>query len=196
VPSWLTQQSYPYIDPEKTVREGKVTGETGNAQLNCLLYCEMVDNRTQPRYPTLDQWHGNFVIPTSNNSLAPDGTFALSYHHFLELYLLPRLQSLNQASIIDPHIPTYDAETQSIHWTYTIGKHRSYADSTDNYYRFKRKKQGDGRYYYEFLASLPTQAGKEPFYENPGSNKYYIFLDHTGSFLLPVFVYPECLVVC
>jgi len=192
VPSWLTQQSYPYIDPEN-IQEGKVTGETGNAQLNCLLYCEMVDNRTQPQYPTIDQWHGNFVIPTSNNTLAPDGTFALSYHHFLELYLLPRLQPLNQASIINLHIPTLPGE--AVAFDYTIGKLPGSVDSTDNFYGFKRKKQGDGQYYYEFLVGLPKQAGQVPFYKIAGSDEY-TFVEHTSSFLPPVFVYPECLVVC
>lgn len=178
MPSWLTQQSYPYVTPGESVEKGITTGETGNAQLNCLLYCEMFGNRTPPTYPTL-AWHGNFVIPTSNDTPASDGTFALGYHFFMEKYLLPRLQPLNQASII---IPEVSDETATITWSYTVGKHPDHPDSTADYYQFKREKGPGGQSCYAFRAKLPSQPGFEVLANSGGSGKYNVYMDHSSSF--------------
>jgi hypothetical protein len=121
-PTFLWQQTYPYINQAKGIAVPK-TSRTGEG-LNSLLYCEMVSDNTAPTTKQLP-YRGNFVIPERSykGGEAIDGTFALSYSHFLEGHLLPRLQRLNQASAVVrlKQERSFKDDMYTTEWTYEIG---------------------------------------------------------------------------
>ncbi|CZR32172.1 uncharacterized protein FPRO_02058 [Fusarium proliferatum ET1] len=138
-PTDLYQQTYPYKCPQKGITEPK-TSRTGEG-FNALLWCEMVAGNVPPTTKQLE-WRGNYVIPRRSykGGDAIEGTFALSYKHFLEGHLLKRLQRLNQASqVANLWVSrSYDNEKQMFmtSWNYEVGNYN--LNHTSEAFKFKR----------------------------------------------------------
>ncbi|KAF4437659.1 hypothetical protein F53441_12994 [Fusarium austroafricanum] len=152
-PTYLFQQIHPYKDPVHAEQQMELERNKpleADTSLNCLLYCEMVDNNENEekrKLKTLSLAHnGNFVtrgttIVGGDDQI--DGVFALSYKHFLEGYLLPRLQPLNQATDIYVHPVTwkYDNSGQANHkvdWQYSVGLDPEFPRSNHAKFNFNR----------------------------------------------------------
>ncbi|KAK3986940.1 hypothetical protein QBC44DRAFT_247173 [Cladorrhinum sp. PSN332] len=147
-PTYLFQQIHPYKDPvhEAKMREIETRFPLqADTSLNCLLYCEMVDNHERPKNLTLNH-HGNFVTrgtTLSDSDDQIDGAFVLGYKHFLENYLLPRIKPLNQASDIYVHPVSWlkDARgggNHTVDWQYSVGSDPEHPSSNDGVYDYKR----------------------------------------------------------
>lgn len=81
--------------------------------------------------PTTKQleWRGNYVIPERpyEGGDAIEGTFALSYRHFLEGHLLKRLQRLNQVSqVAKLEVKRWYKDSENMFmtdWNYEMGNY-------------------------------------------------------------------------
>lgn len=128
------------MNPQKGIVDPK-TSRTGEG-FNALLWCEMVADNTPPTTKQLP-WRGNHVIPERSyeGGHAIGGSFALSYSHFLEGHLLPRLQRLNQASQVSQLSQTRSVEADknmyTTSWHYQIGNYN--VPPTDKFFKFLRK---------------------------------------------------------
>ncbi|KAI0454542.1 hypothetical protein F5B21DRAFT_514631 [Xylaria acuta] len=145
-----------------------------DTSINCLLYCEMVDNHDKPKNLSLNH-HGNFVtrgttLEDADNQI--DGAFVLGYRHFVEQYLLPRVQPLNQASDIyvypvswlkDPH----GGGNHTVDWQYIVGQDPENPGSNSSVYDYKRYPtahvEDDGVAYYEFKKTNKKECANHVF---------------------------------
>lgn len=134
LPTAMIHQVYPYINPARGV-EKPVISYDAPGDLNSLLYCEMVENNPLPDDQQL-AYMGNFTSQAlSVGGPRIDGTFCLSHQHFLGRFLLPMLQTFNEASII--YTPVASFEHGSLHWSYDVGRHRDHRRIEDKFYSFK-----------------------------------------------------------
>ncbi|KAH7064064.1 hypothetical protein BKA63DRAFT_586612 [Paraphoma chrysanthemicola] len=183
-PKQLQHQSYPYKLPTSSGMTDQAW-TTGIESLddepgphNCLLYCELVDDRTfsGAQIPHV----GNFttVGGAGGTPKAINGTFALSHQLIFERFLLPHLQVFVQQSQIYPNQAVFWNEGRTIRssLSYTVG---SYPDKDPNndprneIYKFKRIPPKDGKLaYYEAHVDV-TQEG--PLFESRDRNEWTKF---------------------
>lgn len=103
----------------------------------------MVDGNARPSIPDLS-WSGNYVVEPQDIAGQNDmGTFALSYQHFFERHLLPRLKVFNQGVDISnlSYKPYWDAEKREagVKWNYSVGYDPEHSQSSDKVFDFDRK---------------------------------------------------------
>ncbi|CAP67922.1 uncharacterized protein PODANS_1_17947 [Podospora anserina S mat+] len=154
-----------------------------DTSLNCLLYCEMVDNHERPKNLTLNH-HGNFVtrgttLTDSDDQI--DGAFVLGYKHFLESYLLPRIKALNQASDIYVQPVSWIKDNRgygdhTVNWEYSVGLDPNHSKSNDAVYDYKRYPaahvEDNSVAYYEFKKHNIQQCADYAF--DPSSHHKYV----------------------
>ncbi len=91
----MIHQIYPYRD-----ENGKSsTGFTPLGNANCLLYLEKVGGASLPNSKQVG-FSGNFCHPAAGQLPEVSGSFLVTQPLFIEKFVLPQLQSLNQATTV------------------------------------------------------------------------------------------------
>lgn len=152
-----------------------------DGRLNCLLYCEKVDNRPHPTSVQI-KYSGNFASAGPSNSPETDvnGTFVVDHRLFFDVFLLPYLQALNQASEI--HISNSKIELTNNNGItcgpqYSVGCQpentpvREIRDSNNEYFKFKLDPNTPYTYKWEQPTSRFSVTDKEDSYTRYWSTK-------------------------
>ncbi|KAK7403329.1 hypothetical protein QQX98_010918 [Neonectria punicea] len=91
MPTWVNMQTYAYkSDPAADPK----LGWTGDPARNCVVYCNMTEERKVQRERTLT-WSGNFTTINPDKEKRVDGSAVIRKGLFLDQYIIPMLRQYN-----------------------------------------------------------------------------------------------------
>lgn len=104
IPSSLNFNTYGYKQsPDAPI----VLGWSGQADSNCLVYCNMTENR-KVQGETLLQWSGNFTTSRmEDKATRTDGSLLIRRELFLDRFIIPILKQYNDDMQIVPSQSQY-----------------------------------------------------------------------------------------
>ncbi|KAK7983147.1 heterokaryon incompatibility protein-domain-containing protein [Apiospora arundinis] len=134
-PTSMIHQIYPYRDAG-----GKTTtGFTPLGNANCLLYLEKVGGASLPDAKQVG-FSGNFCHPAAGQLPEVSGSFVVTQPLFIERFLLPQLQAMNQATTV--YVAPLWGSANGWAFPYDVGVDPDYPSHTSSVYEFHKNSDG------------------------------------------------------